>query len=104
MSATEVFRLLIASNVWVDSRLSGRACLFTAYLSFIVALLGGTALSKYWAAFTLATPSTLSVVVSVLIALVCFQLLNIWLHDSRSVLRRNSAAIDNLELRSHVHA
>lgn len=85
MSATEVFRLLIASDLWVDSRLSGRACVFTAYLPFIVTLLGGTALFKYRAAVTFATPGTLSAVVSVLIALVCFLLLHVWLDDLRSV-------------------
>lgn len=104
MSASKVFHLLSASNFCVHSRLSGRALVFFLYIPFFAALIGAAALFIFKAPFTRATPGTLSAVVSILIQLVCFMLLNEWLSNARSIFRWNSVAINNLELRSQVYA
>lgn len=104
MSASKVFHLLFASSFRVDPRLSGRAWGFFLYIPFFATLMGVTALSIFKAAFTRATPGTLSAVVSVLIQLVCLIVLNEWLRNARSAFRRNFLAINNLELRSQVYA
>lgn len=105
MSATRVFHPLFASNVYIKPRLSGRALIFFLYLpSILVTLLGVAALSVYWAAFAIATPGTLSVVVSVLIQLAWFiSLIDVWLQNTYSVFRRKPSLLDGFDLRSHVH-
>jgi hypothetical protein len=104
MSASEVFHLLVASNFCVDPRLSGRALVFFPYIPFFATLIGATALSIFTVAFIRATRGTQSAVVSVRIQLVCLALLNERLCNARSVFRRNSVVINNLELRSQVYA
>ena len=104
MSASKVFHLLSASNFCVDPRLFGRALVFFLHIPFFATLISATALSIFKAAFTRATPRTLSAVVSVLSQLVCLRPLNQWLCNARSVFRRNFLAINNLELRSQVYS
>lgn len=105
MSATRVFHPLFASNLHLDPRLSGRALIILLYLpSIFVTLLGVAALSMYWAAFSLATPGTLSVVVSVLVQLAwLISLIDVWLQNTYSVFRRKPSVLDGLGPRSHVH-
>jgi hypothetical protein len=104
MSATRVFHPLSASNLHISPLLSGRALILVHFLPAIfLTLLGVAALSMYWAAFVLATPGTLSIVVSVLVQLAwLISLVDVWLQNTYSVFRREPAALGGIHLRSHV--
>ncbi|SDF29652.1 hypothetical protein SAMN05444167_1983 [Terriglobus roseus] len=103
MSASKVFHLLVASDLRTDPRLSGRALVLFHYLLMVFAtLLGLTTLSRFRTVFAIATPRTLSAVVSVLVQLLSLTSLNVWLHGASSVFPGNLAV--SLESRSHVHA